>query len=263
MADMDLQLDGKVVVVTGGSEGIGKAVALEFLKEGCAVAVCARRQAALDDFCRECDTLGYGENVMAVSADVTDSMAMTTFCNAVVERFGRLDVWVNNAGRSYHQALMDISDEDWDACLGLNLTGAFRCCRLAVNEMRKTGGGVIVNALSFATRIPVAGNGPYAVAKHGLKALTEVLAAELAPDNIRVVGFTPGFIETPLTASRIAAGRRYYAEQCPANRVGVPEDLAPAVVFLCSDLAGYITGTDIAVTGGKFCVQNPMYAWNT
>ena len=258
---MDLHLNGKVVAITGGSEGIGKAIALEFLKEGCKVAVTARRQAVLDDFYRECVAAGFGENAMVFSADVTDSIKMAAFCDAVVEKFGRLDVWVNNAGRSLFKGLMEVSDAEWDECLELNLTAAFKGCRLAVKEMRKTGGGVIVNALSFAARIPVAGNGPYAVAKSGLKILTDVLAAELAADNIRVIGFTPGFIETPLTASRVAANKEYYEGQCPARRVGVPGDLAPAVVFLCSDLAGYVTGTDIAVTGGKFCVQNPMYAW--
>ncbi|SBW03494.1 putative glucose 1-dehydrogenase [uncultured delta proteobacterium] len=258
---MDLNLKGKVAVITGGSEGIGRAVAMEFLKEGCKVAVSARRQAVLDDFYRECVAAGFGDNAMAVSADVTDTKKMAAFRDAVKDRFGKIDIWVNNAGRSTRKALMDISDQEWDECLDLNLTSAFKCCRLAVEEMRKTGGGVIINALSFSTRIPVAGNGPYAIAKSGLKTLTSVLAAEVAPDNIRVVGFTPGFIETPLTASRIAENKTYYAEQCPAGRVGVPADLAPAIVFLASDLAGYVTGTDLAIAGGKFCVQNPMYGW--
>lgn len=259
---MNLNLNGKVAVVTGGSEGIGKAVALEFLKEGCKVAVCARRQTVLDEFARECTEAGYGENILALPADVTDTAAMVAFLDTVAAKFGKLDIWVNNAGRSYHESLLDISDADWDECLDLNLTSAFRCCRLAARRMRGTGGGVIVNALSFAACIPVAGNGPYAIAKSGLQALTRVMAAELAADNIRVVGFIPGFIETPLTASRISANRAYYERQCPANRLGTPEDMAPAIVFLCSGLADYITGTDIAVTGGKFCVQNPMYSWD-
>ncbi len=259
---MDLNLKNKVVAVTGGSQGIGKAIVLEFLKEGCKVAAMARRREPLDALREECEAKGFGADLLTLSTDATDPDAMAASCASLVERFGKLDIWVNNAGKSYRKALLDCGDDEWNECLDLNLSSVFRCCKLAAREMRKTGGGVIVNTLSFSIRVPVAGNGPYAVAKRGLQALTEVLAAELVTENIRVVGFTPGFIETPLTADRLKTEREYYARQCPMNRVGVPEDLAPAVVFLSSDLAGYITGTDLVIAGGKFCVQNPLYAWD-
>ncbi|MCC8194118.1 MAG: SDR family oxidoreductase [Deltaproteobacteria bacterium] len=258
---MDLKLKNKVVVITGGSVGIGRAVAREFLKEGCLVAVCARRKEALDAFYDECAAAGFGERVLAFPADVTDTPRMTAFCNAVVERFGKLDIWINNAGNPLRKALMDLNREEWDACLDVNLSSVFECCKLAVREMRKTGGGVIINASSFGAVIPVAGVGVYAVAKRGLTAFTQALAAELAPDNIRVAAYTPGFFDTPMSVPMIAEGREALERQCPLNRLGKAEEIAPAIVFLASDQAGYITGTDIAVTGGKFCVQNPMFAW--
>jgi len=259
---MNLGLKDKVIVVTGGSEGIGKAIALQYLQEGCKVAVSARRQAVLDTFYQECTNKGYGDNVFIYSANVTDSAAMSAFCDDVIKRFGKLDIWVNNAGKSLRKALMEVSDEEWNECLTLNLSSVFSCCKLAAKHMKKSGGGVIVNGSAFSGYFPTAGIGAYCVAKSGLNCLTRLLAAELAHDNIRVVAYVPGLIETPLSTPRIAKdSRTYLEEQAVVNRLGTPEDIAPAVVFLSSDLASYITGTDIEISGGKFCVQNPMYAW--
>ena len=258
---MDLGLKGKVVVVTGGSEGIGKAIALRYLQEGCNVAVVARRQAVLDAFYKECEGMGYGANTLTYSADVTDTAAMAAFCDALVARFGKLDIWVNNAGKSLRKPLMEVSDEEWSQCQLMNLGSVFSCCKLAASLMKKNGGGVIVNGSAFSGAFPTAGIGAYGVAKSGLNCLTRLLAAELAPDNIRVVAYAPGLIETPLTTSRIEQNRAYLEEQAAVKRLGTPEDIAPSVVFLSSDLASYITGTNIEISGGKFCVQNPMYAW--
>ncbi len=260
---MDLNMNNKVVVVTGGSEGIGRAIALRFLQEGCNVAVMARRPGPIEAFCRECEGRGFGGRIFGAPADVASPATVAAFLDAVTERFGRLDVWVNNAGRAYYVGLNDITDEEWDECLAINLTGVFHCCRLAARAMRATGGGVIINASSFSAYIPTAGIGAYAVAKRGLSALTQVLAAELAPDNIRVVSFAPGLTETPMASDRIEAEREHLARQIPAKRIALPDDIAPAVVFLASDCANYITGTDLVVAGGKFCVQNPMYAWES
>ena len=259
---MDLHLKDKVVVVTGGSEGIGKAIVLEFLKENCKVAVVARRQEVLDELLKECAGKGFGGNITAFSADVTDAGRMAEVCAAVVAKFGRLDVWINNAGKSLRKGLMDVSLEEWNQALNVNLTSAFICSKLAATEMRKTGGGVIINCTSFATSILTAGIGSYGVAKNGLRAMTDIFAAELAADNIRVIAYAPGLIETPLTAPRVAANRGYLESQIALKRLGTPEDIAPAVVFLCSEQASYFTGTEVVIAGGKFCVQNPMYSWD-
>jgi 3-oxoacyl-[acyl-carrier protein] reductase len=186
---------------------------------------------------------------------------MTAFCSDVVDRFGRLDIWVNNAGKSLRKPLMEVSAEEWDNCQNINLRSVFLCCKIAATQMKKNGGGVIVNASAFSGFFPTAGIGAYGIAKSGLNALTRLFAAELAPDNIRVVSYIPGMIATPLTAPRIARDRQYLEKQAAVRRLGIPDDIAPAVVFLSSDLAGYVTGTGLEITGGKFCVQNPMYAW--
>ena len=259
---MELNMKDKVVVITGGSEGIGRAFVMQYLKEGCKVAVCARRQEVLDALKQECAGMGYGENVLVFPADVTETSRMREFRDLVVKTFGRLDVWVNNAGKSLLKPLMGVSIEDWNGCIALNLTSVFLCTRLAAEAMRETGGGVIINAGSYAGVLPAAGNGAYAAAKRGVSALTQLFAAELAPWNIRVVSFAPGMIATPLTAMTIKKNGENLEKQTALKRLGKPEDIAPAVVFLSSENASYITGVDLVISGGKFCVQNPMYAWD-
>lgn len=257
---MDLHLKDKVAVITGGSEGIGKAIALHYLAEGCKVAVSARRKEVLDALYQECAASGYADAVFSFSADVTDEVCMAAFCEAVVARFGRIDIWINNAGKSLRKPLMDVTLEEWDACQNINLRSAFVCCKLAATQMCKNGGGVIINGSAFSGFFPTAGIGAYGVAKSGLIS-TRILAAEFAPWNIRVLHYAPGLIETPLTAPRIAKDRATLEKQCASRRLGTPEDIAPAVLFLSSDAASYINGTGIEISGGKFCVQNPMYAW--
>ena len=259
---MDLNMKDKVVVVTGGSEGIGKAIVLQYLREGCKVAVCARRQEMLDALKQECAGMGYAENLLVFSVDVTDTERVKEFLDLVVKTFGRLDVWVNNAAKSMPKPLMELTADEWNWCINLTLTSVFLCSKLAAEAMRKTGGGVIVNASSFAAYVPLAGSGVYGAAKRSVSALTQLFAAELAPWNIRVVSFSPGLIETTLTSPRINQNRENLERQAPAKRLGVPEDIAPAVVFLSSENASYITGVDLVISGGKFCVQNPMYAWD-
>ena len=259
---MNLNMKGKVVAITGGSEGIGKALVMEYLKEGCKVVTCARRQETLDALKEECVSAGYGDNLVTFSADVLDTPRMQEFCDLAVKTFGRLDVWVNNAGKSLRKPLMEATAEEWNWCINLNMTSPYLCTKIAAEAMRKTGGGVIINTGAFSSHLPTAGIGAYSAAKRGLSALTELFAAELAPWNIRVVSFAPGMIETPLSAPRISKGREYLERQAVTKRLGKAEDIAPAVVFLSSENASYITGIDLIISGGKFCVQNPMYAWD-
>ncbi len=258
---MDLGLQGKVVGITGGASGIGKACALQYLREGCSVAVCGRDPAKLKTFTEECRAAGFPD-VLARVADVADPEALEGFIAAVADRFGKIDVWYNNAGYGVRKPLMEVTVAEWDGLMDTNLRAAFIGSRIVANRMIAQGGGVIVNASSFTARIPVAGNGPYSVSKWGITGLTKVLAAELAPHNIRVFAYIPGMIETELTKERVERQRAHLAGQAALNRVGLPEDLAAVLVMLTSDRGGYFTGDTIDITGGKFCVQNPGYAWN-
>lgn len=258
---MELHLGGKVVAITGGASGIGKACALRYLQEGCKVAVCGRSRDKLDQFALTCREAGF-DDVVCCEADVGREADLERFVEQIVGRFGGIDVWYNNAGLGVHKPLLEVSVEEWDRLMRVNLRAAFLGSQLVARQMIRRNGGVIVNAASFASRIPVAGNGAYAVSKWGITCLTQVLAAELAPHNIRVFSYTPGMIETDLTRDRIAKNREYMSSQVAMARLGTPEDLAPTLVMLTSDLAGYFTGVSIEISGGKFCVQNPDYAWN-
>jgi NAD(P)-dependent dehydrogenase (short-subunit alcohol dehydrogenase family) len=258
---MELGLKGKVVGITGGTAGIGKACALQYLAEGCRVAVCGRDRKKLQAFEEQCRAKGYTD-ILCQQADVAELRQIESFVDAIVGRFGRIDIWYNNAGFGVRKPLLEVSAEEWDGLMNVNLRAVFLASQIVARRMIRQGGGVIANAASFTLRIPVAGNGPYSVSKWAITALTNVLAAELAPHNIRVFAYVPGMIVSELTKERVERQREYLAGQCVLNRLGVPEDLAPTLVMLTSDLAGYFTGSTIDITGGKFCVQNPKFAWD-
>ncbi len=257
---MELALRDKVAVITGGASGIGRACALRHLEEGGRVSVCGRNADKLERFREHCEEAGYGaDRVLCRVADAAQPDALERFADETVRRFGGLDIWYNNAATGVRKPLMETRLEEWDALMRVNLRAVFVGSRLAAERMRR--GGVIVNASSFAARMPVAGNGPYAVSKWGVEALTRVLAAELAPRGIRVFAYMPGMIETDLTRERIERRREAMTRPVALRRLGTPEDLAPVLVMLTSPLAGYVTGCTIEISGGKFCVQNPEFAW--
>lgn len=257
---MDLGLKDKVVVITGGSAGIGKALALAYLSEGGKVAVCGRSPDRLDTFLRECELSGYSD-VVAVRADITAPREQEKLLEAALNRFGRMDIWINNAGTVARSPLLEAGMDEWNTIMDTNLRAVFSGIKLAGTHMKEHGGGVIVNASSFASRIPLAGTGIYAASKWGVNALTQVAAAELAPFGIRVFAFIPGLIATEITRDRVMANKDTLLAQIALNRLGAPEDLAAAVVMLTSEKASYFTGVTIEISGGKCCVQNPLYGW--
>lgn len=257
---MDLKLRDKVVVITGGTSGIGKALAMTYLDEGCKVVVCGRNQRRLDAFIDACGEVGRTDG-FAIQVDIAKSEDQEKLLAATLSRFGRLDIWVNNAGTVTRSPLLEASLEDWDTIMNTNLKAVFSCIKLAASHMKEHGGGVIVNASSFASRIPLAGTGIYAASKWGVNALTQVAAAELAPFGIRVFAFIPGITVTEMTKDRIESAQDVLLEQIPLNRLGKPKDLAPIITMLTSDLAGYLTGVAVEISGGKYCVQNPLYGW--
>lgn len=256
---MEMNLKGKTVVITGAGTGIGKAAALEFLKEGCHVAICGRRLEKLVQTYEEYKALGY--ELMYESVDVTDYDALAAFAAKVAARYGTIDVWVNNAGSNHIKSLMDYDVEEFRAMTDVILVSVFSGSKIAAEYMRKNGGGVILNASSFSAIIPNAGRAPYSACKAGVSSLTRTFAAELAKDNIRVIAYVPGMTATEISAKNIELNGPRLMRDIPMQRFGKAEDCAKLMVFLASDNASYISGTQIEVAGAKLCVQNPLYSY--
>lgn len=257
---MDMNLKGKTVVITGAGTGIGKAAALEFLKEGCNVAICGRRLEKLEQTKKEYAELGY--DLMIKSVDVTDYNALEAYADEVMAAYGRIDVWVNNAGSNHIKSLLDYDVEEFRAMCDVILVSVWSGSKIAAERMRRDGkGGVILNASSFSAVIPNAGRAPYSACKAGVSSLTRTFAAELAKDKIRVVAYVPGMTATEISAKNIALNGPRLMADIPMQRFGKPEDCAKLMVFLASDNADYISGTQIEVAGAKLCVQNPLYSY--
>lgn len=256
---MDVNLRNKVAVVTGGTAGIGLATAELFAREGAMVAICSSTQTNVDKAVKELVEKGlkvYGERV-----DVSSRDEMFGFADRVEQQFGGIDVWVSNAGIMPEKKIIDTTEEVWQKAMDVNLKSVYYGALIAADKIRKRGGGVLINAASFASLMPSVGSGAYAATKAAIANMTRTLAGELAPFNIRVVGFIPGVIETPMTAGWIEKKGKVLASQHALNRVGRVDEIANALLFLASDYASFITGTCMEITGGKFCVQNPADAW--
>ncbi len=241
----------KVVLVTGGSRGIGRAIAVEFAKRGAEVVFTyAGNEAAATETVKACTDAG--AKAQAKRFDVTDSAACSACIDEVVREHGKLDVLVNNAGVAIDGLLMRFKDEDWDKTLDTNLKGAFALMRAASRPMMKAKGGAIVNVSSIVGEMGNAGQAAYAASKAGLLGLTKAIAKELASRNIRVNAVTPGFITTDMTAALNDDLKAKMAEAIPLGRIGNPEEIAKAVAFLASDAASYITGEVLKVNGGMY-----------
>ena len=257
---MDVNLRNKVAVITGGTAGIGLATAELFAREGAMVAICSSTQINVDKAVKAFAEKGlkvYGERV-----DVSSRDEMFGFADRVEQQFGGIDVWVSNAGIMPEKKIIDTTEEVWQKAMDVNLKSVYYGALIAADKIRKRGGGVLINAASFASLMPSVGSGAYAATKAAIANMTRTLAGELAPFNIRVVGFIPGVIETPMTAGWIEKKGKALASQHALNRVGRADEIANALLFLASDYASFITGTCMEITGGKFCVQNPADAWN-
>ena len=256
---MDLGLKDKVVVITGGTAGIGEACALAFSREGAHVAVCGRTQKRIAAFKERCAQAG--ADVFVKQADAGQAEELQAFADAVVSRFGTIDVWINNAGINVGKRLMEITPEDWQQTVAVNLSGVLFGTQIAARAMGEKG-GVILNASSFASLIPSVGGTMYGATKAAVSNMTKTMAAELAPQHIRVNAYIPGIIDTPMNAERIADDANHALINASAlHRVGTADEMAQALVFLASDQASYITGTAIEVSGGKYAVQNSEILW--
>ncbi|MBM3189923.1 MAG: 3-oxoacyl-[acyl-carrier-protein] reductase [Chloroflexi bacterium] len=243
------QLEGKVAIVTGGSRGIGRAIALELARQGCKVAVNYRANAAAADevvALVACE----GGQAQAICADVGVMAEAEKLVEATLGTFGTVDILVNNAGIARDTLLLRMSEADWDAVLDTNLKGAFACIKAVQRVLLKKRNGRIINIGSVVGLAGNVGQANYAAAKAGLVGLTKALAKELGSRNITVNLVAPGFIQTDMTARLSNELVEKALAQIPLARLGRAEDVAAVVAFLASDAAQYITGQVLCVDGG-------------
>jgi 3-oxoacyl-[acyl-carrier protein] reductase len=242
---MQIDLGGKVALVTGSTRGIGRAIAEALAVAGARVAVVGRELSRAEAAAAE---IGHGAKGFA--CDVSDTAAVATLVADVEGAFGTLDILVNNAGLTKDNVIMRLKDEDWDAVIDANLRGAFASIRAASRGMMKRRSGRIINISSVVGVIGNRGQANYAASKAGLIGLTKSVAKELASRNILCNAVAPGFIATDMTAALGDEQRKALEQQIPLERLGSPADIASAVVFLASDHAAYITGQVLVVDGG-------------
>jgi 3-oxoacyl-[acyl-carrier protein] reductase len=244
-----MQLNGKTAVVTGGSRGIGRAIALALASKGANVVVnyTSNREAA-EAVVAEIN--GLGVSGMAVKADVSNSEEVENLVNEVLNSYGSIDILVNNAGITRDNLIIRMTEKEFDDVINTNLKGAFICTKAASKVMIKQKSGKIINVSSVVGIIGNAGQSNYAAAKAGLIGFTKSMARELAKRGINVNAVAPGFIETDMTSKLSDKVKEEFAQSIPLNRTGKPEDIAKAVLFLASEYSDYITGQVINIDGG-------------
>lgn len=245
------RLTGKVAIITGGSAGIGEAVAKRFAAEGASVTITGRRQMELDRVMRAIRQST--EHVLAVAGSVTDEAHVQEVVRTTVDRFGRIDILVNNAGiGDFGKRLHEIDDERWGTVFDVNVTGAFRMTRAVIPQMLKQKAGSIVNISSVASLVGIPGLPAYAASKGALDALTRALAVDYAQDGIRCNVVNPALIDTPMAASLMANPTMLQSmlAQYAIRRAGTPDEVASLVLYLTSDEAGWVTGGTFTIDGG-------------
>lgn len=243
-------LQGRIALVTGASQGIGRACALELARAGATVALAARNESRLADVAAE--IAAAGGQAAAFALDVASEESIKTGAKSVIERFGQVEILVNNAGITRDGLMMRMKRADWDDVLGTNLTGAFLLTQALLPAMLRNRWGRIINITSVVGRTGQAGQVNYASSKAGLIGLTRSLAREVASRSITVNAVAPGYIETPMTAVLDEKQREAMMAQIPLGRPGTDTEIAQSVAFLASDGAAYITGHVLDVNGGMF-----------
>ena len=248
---MSETLAGQVALVTGGSRGIGRAIALRLAAAGATVVVNYRENApAAEETVRL--IAAAGGRACAARFDVGDAEAVRVGVQNIVDEHGRLDLLVNNAGLAVDALLLRLKEEDWERVLRTNLTGVFHCTKAAVRAMVRARYGRIVNLTSVVAEMGNAGQVAYAAAKAGVIGFTKSLAREVAARGVTVNAVAPGLVETDMTAGLDDRQRGFYTNVIPAGRIATPEDISAAVAFLASPEAGYITGQVLHVNGGLY-----------
>ncbi len=243
-----MTLSGRVALVTGASQGIGRACALHLAKSGATLALAARGHEKLNELVSQIEAAG--GKAAAFPLDVSDEEQVKSTFKAVLAQFGTIDILVNNAGITRDQLVMRMKRADWDSVLNTNLTSAYLCTQQAIGSMLKHRWGRIINISSVFGQTGQAGQANYAASKAGLIGLTMAIAREVGSRNITCNAVAPGFIETAMTSGLGEDFKRDALKMIPLGRIGTPDDVARAVVFLASGEASYITGHVLNVNGG-------------
>ena len=243
-----MKLNGKVAFITGFGSGLGQAIAILFAQEGAAVAGTSRSAAKGRNTVAAIEK--NGGRALFRAGDVSDSMTIKALIDETVERFGGIDIVVNSAGVRTNGSITQITEEDWDLTLDTNLKGAFIVSRLAIPEMKRRGGGVILHIAARSGMLGQAGRAAYCASKGGLITLTEAMAMDHAPDRIRVNCICPGPTRTPMVDTSTPEKLLRYESRVPLGRIGEPEDVARAALYLASDEASFVTAAILPVDGG-------------
>ena len=243
-------LKDKIALVTGASQGIGRDTAMAMAEAGAKVAVAARNEEKLSALVK--DIVAAGGTALVVKMDVADAEQVKAGFKQVIEKFGRLDILVNNAAITRDGLAMRMKQDDWEVVIRTNLTGAHLCIQQALHTMIRARAGRIINIASIVARMGNAGQANYVAAKAGLIGLTKAIAIEIASRNVTVNAVAPGFIETPMTDVLADKVKEELKTRIPLGRMGSARDVAASIVFLASDEAGYITGHVLDVNGGMY-----------
>lgn len=253
-----MRLKDKVAIVTGAAMGIGKGIAQVFTREGAKVVVADINEEEGEKTAVELRNAG-GDAIF-VPVDVADEARVKAMVEATVNHYGTINILVNNAGIGVYKSVLETSSEEWDRCLGVNLKGVFLCSKYVIPHMQRAGGGAIINIASVHAVATVAGTAPYAASKGGVVALTRNMAIDYAKDNIRVNAICPGWVYTPLIEGIFRSSgnpegmRKRITERQLLGRLGTPEDIGYAALYLASDEASFVTGTCLFVDGGLTAV---------
>ena len=245
-----MELSGKVALVTGAAQGIGKAIAMLLARNGADVVVSDINLEKAQETTNEIE--GMGRRSFAIKVNVADLKDVERMGEAIVEQFGRIDILVNNAGITRDRLILRMTEEDWDAVLDVNLKGTFNCTKAAIRYMSKQKSGKIVSIASVSGEMGNPGQANYAASKAGVIGFTKTIAREFAGRGINVNAIAPGYIQTPMTDAVPEKAKEELKRMIPMERLGKPEDVAQAVLFLVSENSSYITGQVLNVNGGIY-----------
>lgn len=246
---MKFDLNGKIAIVTGASQGIGETIAVEMAKSGANVFCLARNKNALDSTINK--IISNGDKASAYSCDISDNEQFNNIVTDIFKEYGSIDILVNNAGITNDTLLMRMSDDQWDSVLNINLKGSFTCTRSVIKYMMKKKSGRIINITSIVGLTGNAGQANYAASKAGLIGMTKSIAKEVASRGITANCVAPGWIQTAMTGHLSEDVKNKFLSQIPTGKIGYPKDIANTVIFLASKEAEYITGQTITVDGGR------------